>query len=142
MVEPLAKKVWCLVKLLCFFFNDQTREVSAKIKKQKKNRVLLYLGRLDFKILYLSLHFWTHSVQKYHCVSFFLSEKSGQFKHPCKGAYDRKATVQFNSHAMGGLCWAFYAAVLLASERSEQDTIRGVQIRDGAVYICMEVRMP
>ena len=26
---------------------------------------------------------------------------------------------------------------LLASERSERDTIRGVQIRDGAVYICM-----
>ena len=23
-----------------------------------------------------------------------------------------------------------------------QDTIRGVQIRAGAVYICMEVRMP
>ena len=35
---------------------------------------------------------------------------------------------------------------LLASERSERDTIRGVQIRAGAVYIyiyiCMEVRMP
>ena len=32
------------------------------------------------------------------------------------------------------------------SERSERDTIRGVQIRAGAVYvniyICMEVRMP
>ena len=36
--------------------------------------------------------------------------------------------------------------LLLASERSERDTIRGVQIRAGAVYIyiyiCMEVRMP
>ena len=28
---------------------------------------------------------------------------------------------------------------LFASERSERDTIRGVQIRAGAVYICMEV---
>ena len=39
------------------------------------------------------------------------------------------------------------STVLLASERSERDTIRGVQIRAGAVriyiyiYICMEVRM-
>ena len=33
--------------------------------------------------------------------------------------------------------------ILLASERSERDTIRGVQIRAGAVcvYICMEVRV-
>ena len=31
---------------------------------------------------------------------------------------------------------------LLASERSERDTIRCIQIRAGAVYICMEVRMP
>ena len=34
----------------------------------------------------------------------------------------------------------------LASERSERDTIRDVQIRAGAVYIyiyiCMEIRMP
>ena len=38
-----------------------------------------------------------------------------------------------------------YGVLLLASERSERDTIRGVQIRAGAVriyiYICMEVRM-
>ena len=37
------------------------------------------------------------------------------------------------------------STVLLASKRSERDTIRGVQIRAGAVriyiYICMEVRM-
>ena len=38
--------------------------------------------------------------------------------------------------------------LLLASERSERDTIRGVQIRAGVVYIyiymyiCMEVLMP
>ena len=34
--------------------------------------------------------------------------------------------------------------VLLVSEQSERDTIRGVQIRAGAVYIyiCMEVRVP
>ena len=31
---------------------------------------------------------------------------------------------------------------LLASEQSERDTIRGVQIQSGAVYICMEVRVP
>ena len=29
----------------------------------------------------------------------------------------------------------------LASERSERDTIRGVQIR-AYIYMCMEVRMP
>ena len=28
------------------------------------------------------------------------------------------------------------------SEQSEQDTIRGVQIRAGVVYICMKVRVP
>ena len=43
---------------------------------------------------------------------------------------------------------AIAALSLLVSERSEQDTIRGVQIRAGAVYvyiciyICMEVCVP
>ena len=36
----------------------------------------------------------------------------------------------------------FYFTFYLASKRSEGNTIRGVQIRAGAVYICMEVRMP
>ena len=40
----------------------------------------------------------------------------------------------------------YYMSSLLVSERSKRDTIRGVQIRAGAVYIyiyiCMEVRMP
>ena len=31
---------------------------------------------------------------------------------------------------------------LLVSEGSERDTIRGVEIRAGAVYICMDGRMP
>ena len=34
---------------------------------------------------------------------------------------------------MNLVCWAKHHA-LLASERSERDTIRGVQIRAGAVY--------
>ena len=41
--------------------------------------------------------------------------------------------------------YVMHAFLLLASERSERDTIMGVLIRAGAVriyiYICMEVRM-
>ena len=46
---------------------------------------------------------------------------------------DRLCIIQVSSHSN-----------LLASERSERDTIRGVQIRADAVYICicMEVRVP
>ena len=32
-----------------------------------------------------------------------------------------------------------YVCMLLASERSEQDTIRGVQIRAGAIYVCIYI---
>ena len=39
-----------------------------------------------------------------------------------------------------------HVRILLANKRSERDTIRGVQILAGAVYIyiyiCMEVRVP
>ena len=35
-----------------------------------------------------------------------------------------------------------HVVTLLASERGERETIRGLQIRAGAVYIYMEVRMP
>ena len=59
----------------------------------------------------------------------------------------KKVKYCTNIDAFARICNnSFLKFVLLVSERSERDTIRGVQIRACAVYIyiyiCLKVRMP